>query len=168
MGFQTAGAQVSIPEDGVVRVERTFDAPRELVYRAFTEPDLIRRWLLGPPGWSMPICEMDVREGGRFRWRWRSEEKGAEFGFHGEFLEVRAPELLRHTESFDPGDTGEHMGDEPAVVTVGFAEGNGRTTVTTVIDFGSDESRDAALATGMTDGMEQSYRRLDEILAERD
>jgi uncharacterized protein YndB with AHSA1/START domain len=166
MGFQTAGAQVSLPEAGIVRVERTFDAPRALVFRAYTETDLIRRWLLGPSGWTMPVCEMDVREGGTFRWRWRSEEDGSEFGFHGEFVEVRAPELLRHTEAFDPGETGFDMGDQPAMVSVLFEESEGRTKVTTVIDYGSGEARDAALATGMTDGMEESYKRLDGILAE--
>jgi len=167
MGLRQAGAQVTLPSDGVVRVDRAFEAPRALVYDAYTKPELVRRWLLGPPGWTMPVCEMDVREGGAFRWGWRSEEDGKEFGFHGKFLEVRAPELLRHTEVFDPGDTGESMGDAEAIVTVRFDERGGSTTVTTLVDYGSNQARDAALATGMTDGMEQSYRRLEGLLAER-
>jgi len=167
MEGKLASAEVTLPEDGVVRVRRAFDAPRPLVYQAYTTPDLMRRWLLGPPGWAMPVCEMDVREGGRFRWRWRSEADGKEFGFHGEFLEVRPPELLRHTEVFDPGDTGESMGDAEATVSVRFEDGGGFTTVTTTVDYGSNEARDAALATGMTDGMEQSYQLLDELLAAR-
>ena len=160
-------AQVSLPSDREVSVTRAFNAPRALVYEAYTRPELVQRWLLGPPGWSMPVCEMDVREGGRYRWRWRSDEDGKEFGFHGAFLEVDPPSLLRHTESFDPGDTGENMGDGEALITVRFEERDGVTTVTTLIDFGSKEARDAAVATGMTDGMEQSYELLDRLLGEQ-
>lgn len=160
-------ADVTLPSDAEVSVARSFTAPRELVYRAYTTPALLQRWLLGPPGWTMPVCEMDVRVGGEFRWRWRSDEEGSEFGFHGEFLEVDPPERLRHTEHFDPGDIGGSMGDEPAVVTVTFEENDGFTTVTTLIDYGSKKSRDAALGTGMTDGMEASYQMLDRLLEER-
>lgn len=160
-------ADVTLPSDGEVSVARSFAAPRDLVYRAYTTPALLQRWLLGYPGWTMPVCEMDVRVGGEFRWGWRSDEDGSEFGFHGEFLEVEAPERLRHTEHFDPGDVGGNMGDEPAMVTVTFEENDGFTTVTTVIDYGSKESRDAALGTGMTDGMEASYQMLDRLLEER-
>ena len=78
-------AQVSLPSDTEVRVTRDFAAPRQLVWRAHTDPKLVRRWMLGPPGWSMPVCEMDVRPGGKYRWRWRSDQNGAEFGFHGDF-----------------------------------------------------------------------------------
>ena len=79
-------AQVSFPSDRVVEVTRSFRAPRALVYEAYTTPELLKRWLLGPPGWTMPVCEMDVRAGGAYRWRWRSDEDGSEFGFHGTFL----------------------------------------------------------------------------------
>src|SRR5580765_889882 len=91
-------AQVTLPSDREVKVTRSFKAARPLVYRAYTEPALVQRWLLGPPGWSMPVCEMDVRVGGRYRWRWRSNEGGKEFGFHGEFKEVDAPGKLVHSE----------------------------------------------------------------------
>jgi uncharacterized protein YndB with AHSA1/START domain len=84
-------AQVTLPSEREVKVTRSFRAPRALVYRAYTEPELVRRWLLGPPGWSMPVCEMDVRVGGRFRWLWRSDENGSEFGFSGTFREVQPP-----------------------------------------------------------------------------
>lgn len=160
-------AEVTLPGEGQVMVTRSFEAPRELVYEAYTEPDLMKRWLLGPPGWTMPVCEMDVRVGGSFRWRWRSDADDAEFGFHGEFRVVEPPTLLEHTEVFDPGDVGGSMGDAVAIVTVRFTEKDGRTRVETLIDYGSDEARDAALATGMTDGMEKSYRRLDDVLGER-
>jgi len=161
-------AQVSLPSDREVSVKRAFMAPRALVYEAYTTPQLVKRWLLGPPGWTMPVCEMDVRVGGKFRWRWRSSEDGSEFGFHGEFREVQAPARLRHTEAYDPGDVGGTMGDAgEAIVTVTFAETGGITTMVTLVDYGSKEARDAALSTGMTDGMEMSYQLLDALLAEQ-
>jgi uncharacterized protein YndB with AHSA1/START domain len=168
-GMRTAmdKAEVTLPSDREVKVTRSFKAPRAMVYRAYTEPDLVRRWLLGPPGWSMPVCEMDVRVGGRFRWRWRSEEDGSEFGFSGAFREVRTNSKIVHTEAFDPGTAGgDHPGDD-ALVTVTFTGDDGVTAVTTLIDFGSKEARDAAVATGMTGGMEQSYQLLDRLLQEQ-
>jgi uncharacterized protein YndB with AHSA1/START domain len=160
-------AQVSLPSDREVEVTRSFRAPRALVYRAYTEPDLVRRWLLGPPGWSMPVCEMDVRVGGRYRWRWRSDDNGSEFGFSGTFREVQPPSRLVHTEAYDPGSVGGGYPGQDAIVTVTFTEDAGVTTVKSSIDFGSKEARDAAIATGMTDGMEQSYQLLDRLLDEQ-
>lgn len=159
-------AQVTTPSDREVKVTRSFRAPRALVYKAYTDPALVRRWLLGPPGWSMPICEMDVQVGGRFKWRWRSEEKGDEFGFTGTYREVQPSSKIVHTEAYDPGTVGGGYPGEDALVTVTFAEDGAVTTVTTLIDFGSKEARDAAVATGMTDGMEQSYQLLDRLLNE--
>ena len=160
-------AQVSLPSDREVEITRSFKAPRALVYRAYTEPDLVRRWLLGPPGWSMPVCEMDVRVGGRYRWRWRSDDNGSEFGFSGTFREVQPPSRLVHTEAYDPGSVGGGYPGQDAIVTVTFTEDAGVTTVKSSIDFGSKEARDAAIATGMTDGMEQSYQLLDRLLDEQ-
>jgi uncharacterized protein YndB with AHSA1/START domain len=159
-------AQVTLPSDREVKVTRSFKGPRALVFRAWTEPELVRRWMLGPPGWAMPVCEMDVRVGGRFRWRWRSEEKGDEFGFTGVFREVVPPSRIVHTEGYDPGTVGGLYPGEDAIVTVTFVEDGGVTTVTTLADFGSNKARDSAMATGMTDGMEQSYQLLDRLLAE--
>ena len=160
-------ADVTLPSDSEVQVTRSFNAPRALVFRAFTEPDLVKRWMLGPPGWSMPVCEMDVRAGGRYRWRWRSDADGSEFGFSGTFREVQPGEKLVHTEGYDPGDVGGGYPGKEALVTVTFAEDGGITTVTSLIDFGSKESRDAAVATGMTSGMEQSYQLLERLLEAR-
>src|SRR5690606_15410677 len=81
-------AEASLPSDTEVLVKRSFDAPVELVWRAYMEPGLLRRWCSGTPGWSMPVCEMDMRVGGKYRWRWRNDENGQEFGFTGEVLEV--------------------------------------------------------------------------------
>jgi uncharacterized protein YndB with AHSA1/START domain len=160
-------AQVTLPGDREVKVTRSFKAPRALVYRAHTEPALVRRWLLGPPGWSMPVCEMDVRVGGKYRWRWRNDQDGSEFGFSGTFREVKPAEKLVHTEAYEPGTVGGSFPGNDALVTVTFTEDGGVTTMTSLIDFGSKEARDAAIATGMTDGMEQSYQLLDRLLGEQ-
>lgn len=165
MNASIAKADVSLPSDSEVRVTRQFRAPREQVYRAYTTPALLQRWLLGPPGWTMPVCEMDVRVGGKFRWRWRSDEDGQEFGFHGEFREVVPPMRLVHTEHYDAGDVGGDMG-EGALITVELTEEDGITTLVSTMDFGSKAARDAAMSTGMTDGMETSYELLDGLLAD--
>lgn len=160
-------AQVTLPSDTEVEVTRAFDAPRDLVWKAYTTPELVRRWLVGAPGWTMPVCEMDVRVGGALRWVWRADEGGAEFGFHGEYLDVVAPERIVHTEHFDAGDVGGAMEESgEARVTLTLDERDGVTTVTSRIDYGSKEARDAAVSTGMTDGMEISYKKLDELLGE--
>jgi len=158
-------AVVTLPNDRDVVVVRAFNAPRSLVFDAWTKPELVQRWLLGPSGWTMPVCEMDVRPGGKYRWRWRSEKNGAEFGFSGEFHEVVRSSRIVHVERYDAGDVGGDMGD--ALVTSELTEKNGITTHTMTIRYESKAVRDAAVKTGMTDGMEQSYRRLDELLAEK-
>jgi uncharacterized protein YndB with AHSA1/START domain len=159
-------AQVTLPSDREVKVTRSFKAPRALVYQAYTQPELVRRWLLGPPGWSMPVCEMDVRVGGTYQWRWRNDQDGSEFGFSGTFREVQPPSKLVHSEAYEPGTVGGSFPGNDALVTVTFTEEGGITTLTSLIDFGSKEARDGAIATGMTDGMEQSYQLLDRLLGE--
>jgi len=166
MLMKPEGAQVSLPSDREVMVTRAFQAPKALVYEAYTTPELVRRWLLGPPDWTMPVCEMDVRVGGAYRWRWRNDDSGAEFGFHGVFLEVEPETRLHHNEIYDPGDAGNDMPGE-ALVTVTFAENDGVTLLTTLIEYDSKEARDGAAASGMTDGMEMSYQLLDALLSSR-
>lgn len=169
-------AEASLPSDTEIRVKRSFDAPVKLVWRAYIEPDLMRRWCSGLPGWSMPICEMDMRVGGKYRWRWRSDDNSQEFGLKGEVLEVVPHAKIVHTQIYDPGDLGASMGhdpqwsdatgSEPSIITVTFEEIDGITNVTTTIQFASKAERDAALETGMTDGMEVSYKQLDGLLRE--
>ena len=159
-------AEVTLPSDTEVLVKRSFDAPVKLVWRAYMEPVLMRRWCSGPPGWSMPVCEMDMRVGGQYRWRWRSDENGQEFGFTGEVLEVVPHARIVHTQIYDPGDLGHSMGGEPSIVTVTFQEADGSTNVATSIKYASKADRDEAFSTGMTDGMEMSYKLLDDVLAE--
>lgn len=159
-------AKANIPSDTEVSVTRGFDAPVKLVWRAYMEPDLMRRWCSGAPGWSMPVCEMDMRIGGTYRWRWRNDENGQEFGFAGDVLDVILHEKIVHTQCFDAGNLGVSMGSKPSIITVLFQEINGITNVTTTIRYASKADRDAAIATGMTDGMEVSYKQLDALLAQ--
>ncbi len=157
--------QASTPSDREVRVVRSFDAPRQLVWDAYTKPELVKKWMLGPPDWTMSVCEMDVRAGGAFRWRWRNTVDGKEFGFFGTFKEVVALSRIVHEENYDPGDIGGPMSTEPAIITTTFEESNGVTTVTVDMLFPSKEARDGAMASGMTDGMEMSYTHLDSLCA---
>lgn len=159
-------AQVSLPSDTEVRVRRDFRAPRKLVWQAHTDPTLVPRWLGGYPGWTMPVCEMDVRPGGKYRWRWRSDE-GKEFGFYGDFREVEAPGRMVHAEYYDPGDFGGPMPTSPAITRTTFTEKDGITTLDMVIAYESKEARDGAVSSGMTDGMEVSYAQLDKLLADQ-
>lgn len=159
-------AEASLPSDTEVLVKRSFAAPAELVWRAYMEPELLRRWCTALPGWTMPVCEMDMRVGGKYRWRWRNDAEGQEFGFTGEVLEVTPHAKIVHTQAFDAGTLGCSMGGEPSIITVTFEETNGVTHVATNIKYASKADRDAAYSTGMTDGMELSYQQLDGILAE--
>lgn len=149
---------VTHPSSNAVTVSRSFDAPADLVFACHTKPQLVQRWQLGPPGWSMPVCEIDLRVGGTYRYVWRSTADGSEFGFTGRYREITAPTLIVHTEGMI-GTPGE------ALVTTTLEERSGRTTLTLTMSFESQDVRDQVLLTGMTDGMAQSYDRLDEILA---
>lgn len=154
--------EVTTPGDREIVMTRQFNAPRALVFEALTQPDLVRRWLLGPPGWSMPLCEIDLREGGSYRYGWRSDADGTEFGFHGTYQEVVRPERIVTTE-FPTGDET----SEGARVTWALTERDGRTTLTSTMVLPSREVRDAVLATGMADGVAASYDHLDELLREK-
>ena len=156
--------EVTQPSDRQVQVVRTFKAPRQLVWDAHTKPELMQKWCYGYDGWTLPICEMDVREGGKYRWRWRSDKDGSEFGFFGTFSEVTAPSKLAHDQYFDPGDVDytTPVGD-PCLITLELNEAGGVTTLTNTMTFVSKEARDQALATGMTDGMEVGYIRIDDM-----
>jgi uncharacterized protein YndB with AHSA1/START domain len=151
---------VTTPSDREIRVTRTFAAPRDLVFECLTKPELVQRWLLGPPEWSMPVCEIDLRIGGRYRYVWRNDENGTEFGAQGEFHEIHAPDRLVHAETMD--------GVPGKVTCTGslITSGNG-TLYTLTLQFDSRELRDSALESGMTGGMSISYERLDDTLHAR-
>lgn len=159
-------AQVTSPSDREVRVTRTFNAPRQLVWDAHTKPELVRKWQ-GYPGWDMPVCEMEVRVGGTYRWQWKNQEDGKQFGFFGTFTEVGEPSKIAHDQYFDPGEVGGAMptGD-PCIVSVELSEQSGVTTLVCNLTFASKEACEGAVSTGMTDGMEFSYTRLDGVFVE--
>lgn len=150
--------QVTTPSDREILMTRALDAPRELVWDAFTKPELVKRWLLGPPGWTMPICEIDLRVGGPYRFVWRKED-GAEMGMGGAHREIEKPERLVRTELFDQDWTGGET-----VATVVFNKHNDRTIVDITVLYASKEARDGALASGMKEGMAAGYDRLEELL----
>ena len=144
------------PTDTQVVITRVVDAPRRIVFDAWTNPKYVPRWLLGPPGWTMPVCEIDLRPGGTWHYVWRRTD-GSEMAMHGSYKEVVPPERLVSTESWGP--------QWPETVnTLVLAESGGRTTITLTITYPSREARDAALQTGMKDGLEQGYVRLDALL----
>jgi uncharacterized protein YndB with AHSA1/START domain len=162
-----APAQVSLPSDREVRVTRQFNAPSQVVYDAHTKPELMRKWL-GYTGWDMPVCDMDLRVGGKYKWQWKNQEDGKQFGFYGVFTEVNAPSRLAHDQYYDPGDVGSSMPvDDPCNVGLDLSEQNGVTTLVCTMRFASKEARDGAVATGMTDGMEFSYTRMDELFKQQ-
>ena len=155
----TATVKVTLPSDREIAVTRSFDAPRRLVFEAFSKPELVKRWLYGPEEWPLVQCEIDLKVGGALRYVWRHKEKG-DMGMGGVFREIAPPQRIVHTELFDQDWTG----GETLVTTV-FEERGGRTTVTTTVLYSSQQARDGALKTGMTDGMSQAYGRLDKLLA---
>lgn len=152
--------QVTTPSDREIAMTRVFAAPRTLVYDAHTKPELVRQWLLGPPGWTMPVCEMDVRVGGMYRWVWRRDADGTTMGMGGVYREVVAPERLVATEKFD---TAWYPG--VGLNTLLLVEHGGRTTLTQTMRYESREARDAVLKSGMQEGVTAGYARLDELLA---
>jgi uncharacterized protein YndB with AHSA1/START domain len=153
--------KVSTPTDREIVLMRVFDAPRTLVWEAMSKPDLLKRWLPGPPGWSMVLCQQDWRVGGAFRYAWRGPD-GTEMAMRGVYREVVPPERVVRTESFVFG--GEVRAGE-SLATLALSEQGDRTTLTLTVLFPSKEARDAAIASGMERGLAEGYDRLDEIFA---
>jgi len=151
--------QVSTPNDREILMTRVFDAPRRLVFDAFTKPELMRRWFFGPPGWTLAVCEPGRAAGDAYRYVWRSPD-GMEMGMGGTLLEIVPPERLVATEKFDqawyPGE---------AVSSILLTEYNGKTTLTQTIKYESKEARDMVLQSPMEEGMSMGYDRLAEVLA---
>ncbi len=156
-----AKLEITTPTEREIVMTRAFDAPRHLVFDAWTQPELVRQWMLGPDGWTMPVCEIDLRVGGKYRYVWRRESTASEMGLSGTFREVQAPERLVSTEIFDEDWTGGE-----ALSTLVLTERDGKTTATNTVLYASGEARDGALKSGMADGVSVGYDRLDEVLAE--
>ena len=153
--------QISTPSDREMAMTRVFDAPREMVFEALTNPELVKRWLGGLPGWTMPICEIDLRVGGSYRYVWHGPG-GEVMGMRGVFREIEPPDRTVQTEQFDePWYPGE------ALVTAVLTEQDGKTTLTTTVQYESQETRDNVLKSGAVEGVTVSYDRLAELVASR-
>jgi uncharacterized protein YndB with AHSA1/START domain len=152
----TGTLQVTTPTDREVVMTRVFDAPRQLVWDAFTQPELLKKWF-GPRGWSLSVCEVDLRVGGGFRFVMRGPD-GQEMGMRGVYRELSSPDRSVHIESFDdyPGES---------TVTAVFTEKNGKTTLTATVEYPSREVRDIVISTGMEHGAAESYDKLADLLA---
>jgi len=151
--------KVTAPTDREIAMTRVFDAPRRLVFDAWTRSELLKRWLGVRDGWSLDVCGIDLKVGGTYRFVWRGPD-GAEMGMRGVYREIVPPERLGATEVFDePWYPGE------ALDTTVLIEQGGKTTVTTTVLYESREARDAVLKTPMTRGVAESYDRLAELLA---
>jgi uncharacterized protein YndB with AHSA1/START domain len=156
---QTGSLRITTPTDREIAMTRVFDAPRHLVFEAYTTPDLLKRWLGVHAGWSMAVCEVDLRVGGAYRYVWRNEQ-GMEMGMRGVFREVVPNERIVATEVFDeswyPGE---------AVDTVVLTEQGGRTTLTLTVRYESREARDAVLKSPMEQGVAAGFDKLEQLLA---
>ena len=148
---------VTTPSDREVAMTRVVNAPRRLAFEAWTNPEHVPHWMLGPEGWAMPVCEIDLRPGGKWHMVWR-KESGVEMGMSGEYREVTPPERVVSTERWGP--------EWPETInTVTFVEAGGKTTITVTILYPSKAARDAAMETGMRDGMVPTFNRLEAYLA---
>jgi uncharacterized protein YndB with AHSA1/START domain len=153
---RTGVTTYTAPADNQIQMTRVVNAPRKLVFETYTTPKHLQKWLLGPPGWTMPICEFDARPGGAWRYVYRKDD-GNEMTLSGTVREFTPPERVVTTESWGP--------QWPETVnTVVFTEVAGQTTITLTMTYPSKEARDAALQTGMKEGMDQGFARLDEYL----
>jgi uncharacterized protein YndB with AHSA1/START domain len=151
----TGTLRVTTPSDREIVLTRIFDAPRDLVFDAFSKPELLKRWF-GPRGWSLVVCEVDFKVGGGFRFVLRGPD-GREMGMRGVYKEIVPPERSVHMESFDdyPGES---------QVTAVLVEQGGKTTLTATVLYPSQEVRDIVLKSGMEHGAAESYDKLAELL----
>ena len=154
----TRTLKVTTPTDREIAMTRVFDAPRRLVYDAWTKPELLKRWLGVFGGWELAVCDIDLKVGGAYRYVWRGPD-GAAMGMRGVYREIVPAERLVCTEVFDqPWYEGE------AVDTLTFVERGGKTTATTTVLYASKAVRDAVLKSPMKDGVAAGYDKLAEIL----
>lgn len=147
---------IETPTEREVVLTRAFDAPRALVFEALTSPEHLPHWMLGPDGWTMVGCEIDLTPGGAWRWAWRSDD-GETMELSGHYREIEPPVRVVQTESWGP--------DWPETLnTLLLEEHEGRTTMTQKIAYPSREARDAALRSNMDEGASRSFERLADYL----
>jgi len=162
VGSSTANSesfQVTTPSTHEIRMTRLFNAPRELVFEAMTRPEHVKQWwgCLGE-GYSVPVCEIDFRIGGA--WRFVNRHPKGEAAFRGEYLEIAPPGRVVFTEIF------EQFPDTVSVVTAELSDENGKTRLTATVRYPSPQVRDMVIATGMARGAGISYDRLEDLVTE--
>ena len=150
--------EISTPSEREVVMTRVFDAPRRLVFDALTRPELLKRWY-GPPGWSLVRCEIDLRVGGAFHFVSRRPGGKKDVGQRGVYREIAPPEHLVNTEYWDDWDAGD------CLVTTALSEHDGKTTLTSIVLFPSQEVRDTVLNSGLKQGAAEEYDKLAALLA---
>jgi uncharacterized protein YndB with AHSA1/START domain len=150
--------QVTTPSEREIAMTRVFDAPRGRVFDALTKPELLKRWFGVFGGWSLVVCESDLKVGGNFRFVWRGPD-GSEMGMSGTYREIVPPERLVRTESFD-----DPWYDGEAMATTELVEQDGKTTLTTTVLYASREVRDGVLKSPMEHGVTAGYDKLAELL----
>ena len=156
--MSTADRSATESSEREIVMTRVVDAPRRLVFEAWTNPEHPPHWMLGPSGWTMPVCEIDLRPGGVWHFVWHRPD-GTEMKMHGVYQEIAPPERLVSTESWG--------GDWPETInTLILSEEDGKTTISMRVLYPSKEARDGTYASGMDRGVAAGYDRLDEILAE--
>jgi uncharacterized protein YndB with AHSA1/START domain len=151
----SASATVTLPADEQILITREFDAPKELVWRAYTEPELVRKWWHANRG-EMTVCDIDLRVGGGWRYVMVTPD-GVEVAFHGEYREVVPHERIVSTEVY------EAVPDAEAVDTIEFTEAGGRTTITLLVQHQRKEHRDMHIASGMEDGLQDALDLLEQV-----
>ncbi|TGK01831.1 ATPase [Leptospira langatensis] len=154
-----SGVKVEAQGEREILMTREFNAPRDLVFECHTKPELIKRWLLGPDGWIMDVCDVDLRVGGKYRYVWKKIADGTMMGMGGTYKVVSRPESIHCTEIFDEAW---YAGE--ALVQSSFTEKNERTTLKVTILYNSKETRDMVLKSPMESGVAASYNRLEDLL----
>ncbi|MDQ3365238.1 MAG: SRPBCC family protein [Myxococcota bacterium] len=151
--------EVTLPSPTEIRYRRGFDAPKHLVFEALTKPEHVRRWWCCMDGYTMPVCEIDLRVGGHWRYVMVGED-GGEVAFHGVYTKIDAPDRLDHTEIFEP------FPDVESTITATFVERDGQTHYEALQVFPNQEARDGVIASGMEVGADIAYDRLEGIAQE--
>jgi uncharacterized protein YndB with AHSA1/START domain len=154
-------ATVTLPADDQILITREFDAPRHLVFQAFTTPELVRRWWHAKRG-EVTVCEIDLQVGGKWRYVMVAND-GSEVGFHGEYREIVPDERVVSTETYEGLPEGVSEEDGTTVNTATFTETDGRTTLTLLVQAPSKTTRDAIIESGMEDGLQDALELLEGV-----
>jgi uncharacterized protein YndB with AHSA1/START domain len=161
MAVSSGTATVTLPTEEQILITREFDAPKHLVWKAFTTPELVKRWWNAKRG-EMTVAEIDLRAGGKWRYVMVTDD-GVEVAFHGEYREVVLSERIVSTETYEGVPEGVSEEDATTVNTATFAEADGRTTLTILVQASSKESRDAIIESGMEAGLQDALDLLEEV-----